>query len=425
MTPSAITPYQTTMKDGFSMVTCAKDEMLLNADKHGDGKFSYTMGAVSNVSIIHYTEMIAREDLETMTVEVCYGFCRTIPEMHFFGITNGRDCYCTPYFKQVAGDSSDCDAPCDGNPTTMCGGKSKSSIYEMHQCNNTAEDLATADSLANTSLVTLSAVEADVAAAGASMQEAGAKLQEAFGQVGDPVAAGNCQKAKDFAGEVVHAAEAGATAATTLTELRAKAAGGALDTIEATEELTVSLSKATEAADANKLALTKVAKKAIAPTTNTSIQYYSVMYFVDKDFVDMPSTCGGDLAADPLVGDHGNCAAACDNVVGECVGYSYMADGSSGLCFLFSKFTTVTYYTGGAKAEGFLQRREEPLSGPPPGEMPSKEMPSKEAAPAGVTAQCVAKLSEFEGTNITPQGSGKCKNCLKELTKADRSLPAM
>ena len=52
-----------------------------------------------------------------------------------------------------------------------------------------------------------------------------------------------------------------------------------------------------------------------APATTTagaSKLYYPIMYFVDKAFVDSPSTCGGTPAADPIVGSHDECATACE-----------------------------------------------------------------------------------------------------------------
>merc|ERR1719377_212748 len=87
-----------------------------------------------------------------MTHEVCFNFCRTVPDMIFFGMTAGRECYCLPFFQQMAGDSSNCDAVCEGNPTTMCGGMKKSSIFEMHFCDSTAGDLEDAASKASTFL---------------------------------------------------------------------------------------------------------------------------------------------------------------------------------------------------------------------------------------------------------------------------------
>merc|ERR1719230_2399526 len=76
-----------------------------------------------------------------MDQEVCFEFCRTVPDMMSFGLIHGRDCYCAPYYKMMAGDSSQCDAVCEGKSTTMCGGMTKSSIFTMHMCADTAEDL--------------------------------------------------------------------------------------------------------------------------------------------------------------------------------------------------------------------------------------------------------------------------------------------
>merc|ERR1740133_654605 len=52
-----------------------------------------------------------------MTQKVCFEFCRTVPNMGFFGVVNGRGCYCTPYFKPMESDSSQCDAVCEGEKT--------------------------------------------------------------------------------------------------------------------------------------------------------------------------------------------------------------------------------------------------------------------------------------------------------------------
>merc|ERR1719265_1486871 len=120
------------------MMACYKDNMYENGDKFGNGKYVYEIGASHNVSIVHYTEVVPREDQKAMTHEVCFEFCRTVPEMLFFGITQGRDCYCAPFVQQMAGDSSSCDAVCEGDSSTMCGGMKKSSIFSMHKCADAA-----------------------------------------------------------------------------------------------------------------------------------------------------------------------------------------------------------------------------------------------------------------------------------------------
>merc|ERR1719327_167845 len=118
--------------------------MYLAGDKFGPNKHDYNIGDTHNVSIVLYNDHVAKEDQEPMSSKVCFEFCRTVPDMLFFGLTAGRECYCQPYFKPMAGDSSKCDAVCEGEPTTFCGGMKKSSVFEMHFCDNTAGELASA-----------------------------------------------------------------------------------------------------------------------------------------------------------------------------------------------------------------------------------------------------------------------------------------
>eukprot|EP00928_Gymnodinium_smaydae_P072415 TRINITY_DN5577_c1_g1_i3.p1 TRINITY_DN5577_c1_g1~~TRINITY_DN5577_c1_g1_i3.p1 ORF type:complete len:424 (+),score=79.51 TRINITY_DN5577_c1_g1_i3:63-1334(+) len=392
MTPDTITPFKDYHKDGYSAVSCVLDSMLLHGDKHGDGKYNYKLGDVSNVSIVHYTEMIPKEDRKQMTHEVCYSFCRTVPMMGFFGITNGRDCYCTPFFKQIAGDSSDCDAVCDGDQTTMCGGKTKSSIFEMHACNDAADKVAGAKTAAEASEARLSKLVATVETASKDMQASAAALQKTFGKVGDGPAAGHMQDAKKFAGELEHAAADGAKIHKTLSGLPRAAAENIVLTEKVVDDLLATSKKANASADK----LAELAKKSVAPAGKDAGKlYYPVMYFADKKFTEVPTTCGGTLAEQPLVGTFEDCASACERAGAlNCKGFSYFASSPRGLCFLLSQVTTASYYTG-CGSKSFLQR-------------------------AATDTRCVLKFSAFEGTTIKPDGSGKCKECLKELTKADR-----
>merc|ERR1719188_510971 len=94
--------------------------------------------------------------------------------------------------------------------------------------------------------------------------------------------------------------------------------------------------------------------------TNASAKYYPVMYFVDKSFVSMPSTCAGAAAAKPGLGTLDQCARACDGLVHDCVGLSWFPTTAGGLCFVMSKMVSTTYYTqcgGAANATAFLQKR--------------------------------------------------------------------
>merc|ERR1719443_1721713 len=90
MNPDAIEPFQKVLKDGFMEVACVKDAMYEAGDKFGNNKYNYKMGPVSNSSIVHYNEHVVKEDREKMTPQVCFEFCRTVDDMGYFGISNGR-----------------------------------------------------------------------------------------------------------------------------------------------------------------------------------------------------------------------------------------------------------------------------------------------------------------------------------------------
>lgn len=143
--------YVKVLKDGFFSVGCLEDAMLEFGDKFGNGKFKYGTrsghsAVTANISIVKYKELVHDDAKQAMTPEVCFEFCRTIKDMVYFGINNGDDCYCEPYYKKVLSDTSTCEVPCVGDTTRMCGGTKKSTIWEMHLCDDTAEDLKTGTS---------------------------------------------------------------------------------------------------------------------------------------------------------------------------------------------------------------------------------------------------------------------------------------
>jgi len=395
------------LKDGFFSVACVKDYMLGHADKSGDGKFEYAEGALPNVSIVNYADVVAKEDREPMTPAVCFKFCRSVPDMLFFGLTQGRYCYCSPYYKQVAGDSSECDAVCEADPTVACGGMTKSSIYEMHQCADARETLLADSSKASKVLEELKKLASKVMESGQSMQSMAGTLQKSFGAVGDTVASDLMQSAKKYAGVVLHSGEAGEDFVKQLSSNLEAATAGLKETTESvpkleghSEKLQALTVKGQETAES----LTKTAEEAepAANSTEATQQYYPVMYFVEKSAKDMPSTCGGTASQEPLVSSFDGCATACDAEGDACSAFSYFVSDDSGLCFLFSKLTSATYYTGCSPV--FLQKSNT-----------TKKLQS---------TQCMAKLEDYEKTSLKPDPSGKCKGCLKKVTKADRCFAA-
>jgi hypothetical protein len=397
-------PFKTVLKDGFLEVNCVKDYMYYRGDKFGDNKHDYKLGPVSGVSIVHYADHVAKEDQVEMTQKVCFEFCRTVPNMGFFGLVNGRGCYCTPYFTSMESDSSQCDAVCEGEKTLMCGGKSKSSIFAMHMCASTEADLGTRSSTARSLKATIDDKVDTVKWLAKYMQEKGAKLQKSFGAVGDSGAAGLMQDAKVFAGTLLHKAEDAAAVADKLGSL-IKAAGGLKGftdptTVTKAERIMEDIDETVAEGEAVFDQLEDL-KQLAGPDTPPGMgspdkQYRPVMYFVDKEFNDVPTTCSGDMVAKPMVNwGEDACAQACDAHIHSCVGFQYFEYGGTvdlhgeRMCFLFSKFNTGSYYTGCGKK-------------------------------APVVAKCFAKLSKFEGTTLKPNPSGKCAQCFKELTKADR-----
>ena len=56
-------------------------------------------GPISTAQV-RYTDRVDVEKQQSMTPSICFEFCRTVPDMLHFGLVNGRDCYCAPYYTQ-------------------------------------------------------------------------------------------------------------------------------------------------------------------------------------------------------------------------------------------------------------------------------------------------------------------------------------
>merc|ERR1719389_1392906 len=127
-------------KDGYFHLRCMMDKMEQAADYHDELQREHKYNVHTNVSIVRYTDRVDVEKQQAMTPSVCFEFCRTVPDMLHFGLTRGRDCYCTPYFMQGTGDGV-CDAGCEGDSSITCGNTNGMvDIYEMHACNDVLED---------------------------------------------------------------------------------------------------------------------------------------------------------------------------------------------------------------------------------------------------------------------------------------------
>jgi len=217
-----IVPYRTVLKDGFLPLDCITDEMYYHGDKHDDNRHDYTMKS-SDVSIVHYSVMVPKEDQKPMTPEECFDFCRTVPKMLYFGILNGRQCYCTPWFKRMAGSSESCASVCEGDPTQICGGKSKSAMFEMHMCNDLAGDLKDGIAKLDKELETMTKKAESLELMAKQAQKESDEFRELFRKLGDATVLNLIQeaygdavglqraseKAKKFLKEAKEAKEAG------------------------------------------------------------------------------------------------------------------------------------------------------------------------------------------------------------------------
>lgn len=213
-----IEPFDRVLKDGFMKLKCIKDALFEHGDKFGANKHDYKLGDVSNVSIVHYNMHVPKEDRKAMTPTVCFDFCRTVPDMLNFGLVNGRECYCAPFHKAMASDSTECDSVCEGDPTQMCGGQGKSNVYDMHQCNDGAQVLAVAAIHSRTVKLALDDLVTKAKDAAEGKQALAVEFQEMFGQAGDPAAGALMQLAKQSAGKLLQAAEDAESVSIRMTE---------------------------------------------------------------------------------------------------------------------------------------------------------------------------------------------------------------
>jgi len=400
---------QFVVKDGYYEVACVKDTMYYFGDKTGDNKDQYKIGDRLNTSIVLYDVETPKEDQEPVTPSMCFEFCRSKPGMGFFGLIHGRECYCMPFHEMEAGDSSQCDAVCDGDKATMCGGMTKSSIYQMHVCGGEVvkkrmdKAVAEAEEIGGKlmELAGLSKESAD------NLQQAASDYQDVFGQAGDPDASNLFQAAKVTAGKLVHAAEEASKLAESVdgTVDEAGALGDTLDdeAVKKAGPLTVTLDDFASDATKEIKKLTPIYEATVPPMkgdeggVKASSQYKSVHWFLhpreegdkrhDEANLDLPTTCTGTLVGEAIYGKSiDGCAAACDaQAVEGCVGFSFFTD----VCFLLGDFKAAKYYKG-CEAEVHPE------------------------------AKCMAKLSHFENMNIAPDPSGKCEQCMKKLEGADR-----
>lgn len=409
-----IEPFARVYKDGFSQVGCYKDSMHEKGDKYGNNKFKYKLSE-TNVSVVRYSEVILDEFQKAMTPEICYEFCRTVPDMVFFGITNGRDCYCEPYFKPTAADEKPCDAPCEGDTAQMCGSVVKSTIFEMHYCQDTSGEVFTAAAAADEVLAYFYDTAFFVNAIANHVLESGTRLQEVAGHGGDGAASDFGQLAKVSSGDLerVLVGDDCPDAYISLLEAYRDA--------ESIRSMDFALAANLQKADDNLQKLRKLTPKvdACAKSSEARIKlsypffeefsetvseddfqedtdafanalktYYPAPYLAAPLGKPASSTCTGKVRDHPAPISFAACTEACDRAAGSgrCVAFQffYIAGDSSGnssdilpLCILFSKIDTVVSHecdllpeikstlqsSVNSVASGFLQKSNSTVGG--------------------------------------------------------------
>eukprot|EP00746_Dinoflagellata_sp_MGD_P002581 gnl/MRDRNA2_/MRDRNA2_105055_c0_seq1.p1 gnl/MRDRNA2_/MRDRNA2_105055_c0~~gnl/MRDRNA2_/MRDRNA2_105055_c0_seq1.p1 ORF type:complete len:715 (+),score=144.01 gnl/MRDRNA2_/MRDRNA2_105055_c0_seq1:168-2312(+) len=372
-------PYFRVYKDGYSFSLCAKDSMYDFGDKYGFNKDQFK--EANNVSIVRYEEVVLKENQAAMMPRKCYEFCRSVPNMVYFGIRGGSHCYCMPFFKKAASGSENCDIPCPGDPVLMCGGKEKSQIFEMHLCQDTAGDLLYGAVNAEIQLVYFYDTAFMTQKFAEHLETIGGDLKKIAGGGGDPGASDLAQLAIKSAASLNDPNTGWGACKGDYVKL--------LDDYEANQALyedsdftfAKELQKAEDAIrymDGLQRKLKGCAKESEGPILEVYPFYHDIMAALDAKqlqtsldrygdevvgFVpvlykikpdDRPefnvmSSCAGEPLGRPMPLKLPGCAMACDLLTNpRCVGFQYfqMMDGDEQkpLCFLFKEVKTIRSY---------------------------------------------------------------------------------
>eukprot|EP00746_Dinoflagellata_sp_MGD_P160731 gnl/MRDRNA2_/MRDRNA2_87619_c0_seq1.p1 gnl/MRDRNA2_/MRDRNA2_87619_c0~~gnl/MRDRNA2_/MRDRNA2_87619_c0_seq1.p1 ORF type:complete len:711 (+),score=195.40 gnl/MRDRNA2_/MRDRNA2_87619_c0_seq1:91-2223(+) len=372
-----------TYKDGFFLTGCAADAMFTYGDKFGGNKFKYKMSNV-DVSIVLYEEMVDSADHQPMTPKVCFEFCQTVPTMGYFGLIHGRTCYCMPYWKPSAEGSGKCDLPCEGDPTTMCGGDEKTSLYEMHSCEEPAAALFLLANDASHVLMYFYQNARQLKRYDEETLRAGKKLEQVASDSDDPVADDLGIFATKTYGEGEKLLN-DVTCVNAYTELLTQyneaqlTKGLDMSATENHQRSDAALKKLHELIPLTEGCATKAQdfnvgiypwhvefleslgdadggkgwwESHLAQAKEASHAYRPLSALAGKSTsLNAMTTCSGNTIGVPKVAGYNECALACDETQGStsCVGFQHFrfsgtGNGQKALCFLFSKFDSLTEY---------------------------------------------------------------------------------
>jgi len=373
-------------KDGFFALKCVNDGSHVHADNQSSqGKMRYA-AQNADISIIWYHETVPKVDQEEMTPRTCFNFCRIQKRIGFFGLIHGRDCYCTPYYRQQeGGEGEDCDLPCPGDQTTLCGGKTKANLYTMHWCDDTTKDLELAKNAASTVSALLGEMIEKYKVCQGSLQGRGEEFQAKASAAGSLFASNYFQAAKVRAGELKRLFEK----AQRLQDEEIELASGPPDAFTAIKKqeylegqvfnLEEFEQRASEFLDTAKLEFVKTCDHISEKDYEVSHEYRPIIYYA-KDQGIVPESyyeftaCGGEMIGSPLFMGLKSCALACRDHV-KCEAFSvFGVAGEKSDSDVPSKYPTLIQKS----ARRFMARQF------PSGSPPSDSCVGKCGGPAGM-----------------------------------------
>lgn len=380
-----VEPYLKVFKDGYSFALCARDKMYEIGDKYGDNKDQYQYGYGGpgldlNVSIVKYSEIVLKESQKSMSPKVCFQFCRTVPNMVYFGIRSGTDCYCMPFYKKAESHSESCDNPCPGDPSQMCGGKTKSQLFEMHMCADTKGDVLYSAVNAEQELIYMYDTVFMTDKIAIWLDKIGQKLKGIAGAGGDPGAADLAQLAVNEAVSLFDDSTGWGTCRRQyimLLDLYREAKALYKGTDFSVAENLVKAEDTIMMMDNLKSKLHWCAKRSEKPIVDvypfyfelmaaldetyfqealdkfadSLVMYYPALYAMNPMAAPEMSTCTGEPVGKPMAVTLSGCAEACNRQVTppfRCTAFQYfqIQDGDSlmPLCFLFREIKTIRKY---------------------------------------------------------------------------------
>jgi len=298
-----------------------------------------------------------------------------------------------PFFHPGASGTDNCDMTCPGDPTLMCGGLEKSSVFEMHMCADTAGDLLYNSVKVEVELVYFYDTAFMTDKLAHWLEEAGKLVQKVAGSVGDMGASslgkealleaaslfdpntgwGLCRhKYKlllDLYDEAKPLYDADFSFAKNLQE--------AEDKIFMMDNLRKKLNQCAKEAEPPILAvypfyygfMASLDEKELQDKTDKYIDgivgFYPAIYMMNAVASQEMSSCKGTLLGRPKPIPFSSCAEACDQTTNptRCAGFQYFqfmdGDRQIPLCFLFEKMEEVRTYRCKELRGGLVLDQEE------------------------------------------------------------------